>query len=91
MTTAKINNQHDYITLRIKFADKTTLNLTRSFSGTKVSGTRATRDGLNFFDAYLKAQKGRNLLEIMQELRDTAEKSTDIATFLKGIRLPCVS
>ena len=89
MTKATINNQHDYITLRIKFDDNTRLNLTRSFSGTKVSGDHATKEGLQFFDAYLKAKgtgEGRTILTAMQELCSIASKSTDIRSFLSGIK-----
>lgn len=36
---AKLNTQHDYLTLRATFADGTTLNLTTSRNGTKTSGS----------------------------------------------------
>ena len=89
MTKATINNQHDYITLRIRFDDGTKLNITKSFSGMKLSGDHANKDGLNFFSAYLKQRgkgEGRTLGTAFEELRIAAAKSTDILSFLDGLR-----
>jgi hypothetical protein len=84
MTTAKINNQYDYITLRVKFADKSTFNLTRSRNGISVSGTQATRASLDFFDAWVKQQKG-TIGEWMSKLQSKASTSATMQDFLKVV------
>lgn len=83
-TKATLNNQHDYITLRVKFSDSETFNLTRSRNGVKVSGTKASRPALDFFDRWLSEQKGRTYAETMEQLRSTAAKSATMQDFISA-------
>jgi hypothetical protein len=81
-TTAKVNKQFDYVTLKIKFADGSTLNLTRSRSGTKASGTAATREALDFLDALMQSKKGQTIGDTMNQLRELAEHCGTVKEFL---------
>ena len=86
MTTAKINNQHDYITLRVKFDGKKTLTLTRSRNGVSCSGTEATREVLDFFEAWFMFQpKGQTIGQSFEVLRAVAEKSATAADFVGSV------
>lgn len=79
---AKINNQFDYITLRVKCGDKKTLNITRSRNGVTVSGTEATRERLAYFDRWFKEQKG-TIGQSFEDLRFVAEMSETVEEFIE--------
>lgn len=83
-TTAKLNEQHDYITLLIKFSDRTTLRLTKSRNGVSASGEHASRALLTFLDAWFRDQKG-TFGEAMKRLQSVAAESLTIKDFLKGL------
>lgn len=82
MTTAKVNTQFDYVSLRIKFDGKKTLNVTRSRNGIKLSGTEATRPALDFLDAWFKQRKNTTIGQSMEHLCGVAQKSNSIHEFL---------
>lgn len=82
MTKAKINTQHDYVTLRITFDDGGTFNLTRSRGGVRASGTSATREALEFFDAFIQSRKDSTIGETMQHLCAAAQRSPTMASFI---------
>jgi hypothetical protein len=84
MTKARINIQHDYITLRIKWADKRTLNFTKSYGGYKASGTEATREALAFLMAWTKKQT-TTPGEYFKRLCEAAQASTEIQDFLMRV------
>lgn len=85
MTTAKINNQHDYITLRIKFADNMKLNITRSRYGIKLSGDRATESALEFIDKWMSGRKDKTIGQNMETLREIAASAPDMTRFLEQV------
>lgn len=80
---AKLNNQHDYVSLRAVFLDGK-LNLTTSWGGMKMSGDFLRRPESNIlFDAagaYEKRTK-RNLVGVMDELCNLAIANKDFASF----------
>lgn len=84
MAAAKLNVQHDYITLRVKFDGKKTLNLTRSRNGTSMSGTEATRPALEFFDRWFAERKGSTVGDSMKYLADIAGKAHTAADFIQA-------
>lgn len=86
MTKAKLNVQHDYITLRVVFADKTGFNFTRSRYGVKLSGVHATRELLKFLDCWCERERGKVYLKQMEALREIAERSTTIQEFINGVQ-----
>lgn len=83
MTTAKLNVQFDYVTLRVKFGDGQTLNFTRSRSGTKMSGTAATKAAFEFLDALVASKKNATIGQIMHQLKCQAERSPTMNAFLQ--------
>ena len=87
MTKATLNIQYDYITLRIKYADKSTLNITRSRNGIKMSGSLATREAMMFLDKLItdRTVKGVTLGDTMRNLRAIAEESNNVQDFLKAV------
>lgn len=80
--TAKINDRHDYITLRVRWADKSNLNFTRSRNGVSASGSTATREILAFLDAWMQSRKGVSIKECMETLRTSAERSASASDFI---------
>lgn len=88
MTSAKLNCQHDYVTLRVTFEDRTTLNFTHSRSGWKLSGSYAKKEIFNFLVKWCEMQKGRTVGEFMEELRGVAERSLTCPAFMASIPHP---
>lgn len=84
-TIAKINNQHDYITLRIKFADNMKLNITRSRYGIKLSGDCASREALEFIDKWMSGRKDKTIGQNMETLREVAASVPDMSSFLEHV------
>jgi len=82
MTKARLNIQHDYITLRITFADGGKLNFTRSYGGAKASGNLATREALEFFDAWTRQGTG-TMGEKMNRLCEKAKAASNLQELIK--------
>lgn len=83
MAKATLNIQHDYITLRVTFADGSKFNFTKSYGGAKVSGNHATRESLMFFDAWTK-EGGGTMGEKMQRLCERAKTASTMQEFIKA-------
>lgn len=85
MAVTKLNEQHDYITLKVEFVKGSRVNLTANRWGGKVSGT--TDHGQGPFNALFKAfadtylsVKGPTMGQRMKDLEVLARKATSIAS-----------
>lgn len=91
MTTAKLNVQHDYITLKVVFDDNVSVNLTQSRRGIKASGKGVTngqlRSLLKGFDAYGKEEK-LSYGPKMQGLRALATQCLTVDAFIEKLGGP---
>lgn len=91
MTIAKLNEQHDYITLKVDFQNGETVNLTQSRRGIKASGKGVTNDQLRSllkgFDEYGKAEK-LSYGPKMQGLRAAATQCASVAAFIEKLGGP---
>jgi hypothetical protein len=83
--TAKLNDRFDYITLQIRWADKSNLNFTRSRNGVKASGSAATREFLEFLDKWMLSRKGASIKACMETLLDAAARSCSAADFIARV------
>jgi len=76
MATAKLTINHDYLTLRVTFADRARLNLTISRSGEKASGTVADlRTPFDAFCRFMAVKNTGNYAERMARVEQMAIKA----------------
>lgn len=75
MATAKINTQHDYVTLRVEFEKGQRVNLTLNRRGTTGSGTIAELEPVfHAFDAFVTKKGGGTNAERFEAAKALAEK-----------------
>jgi hypothetical protein len=86
MPTAKLNIQHDYITLKVVYDPKTSINLTSSRNGIKVSGKGFEMSLMrNIMNAFDKFRKDLSVGERMNELLRVASEATSLMEFNRMI------
>lgn len=87
--TAKLNVQHDYITLRATFGAER-LNLTISRRGETASGTYGDlRGALEAFSAYMDRKEGLTVGGKMDVVRILAENAKSADHFVESLRAAC--